>query len=231
MIFSRTLKEHIDHLRQVFILFEKYDIFINPIKVFLGYSSVQLLDQKVNSLELYTAEDKLKTISQIQFSSILSQLEIYLGLTGWLRNYVSHYAAIIKPLQNRKTKLLASGLKGGSNRKNFAVRTRIEPSTRVKEESFRTLQKTLSKLTFLAHFDSKKTLYINLDVSKRFDFDAMVYHVSHEKKANLKTFHTFRVDKSSSKKEESSSPNYSNRSNIKSILFLSRLLKNTETRY
>ena len=103
----------------------------------------------------------------------------------------------------------------------------------MKEELFRILQKILSKLTFLAHFDSKKTLYINLDVSKRFDFDVIIYYVSYSrgKEANLKSFHTFRANKSSSKEEEPSSTDYSNRSDVKLILFLSRLLKNIETRY
>ena len=239
VVFSRTLEEHVNHLRQVFTLFEKYGISINPTKAFLGYPSVQLLGQKVDSFGLYTAEDKLKAISRIQFPSTLSQLEIYLGLTGWLRNYVPHYAAITKPLQDRKTELLAPGPKGGPDRKNFAVRTRIGPPTRVEEESFRTLQQALSKPTFLAHFDSKETLYIDLDASKRFGFGAMAYHVSYAnphhsrgKEANLKSFHTSGAEKASSKEEtEPASPDYPSRSDVKPILFLSRLLKDAETRY
>ena len=135
-------------------------------------------------------------------------------------------------------KLLASKLKGDSNRKNFVVKTKIKLSTRVKEESFRTLQKALLKPTFLAHFNSNKTLYINLDANKRFNFEVIIYHISYNKsyysrnkKSNLKSFYSFRIEKSFSKKEESTSPNYSSRSNVKLILFLSRLLKNIETRY
>ena len=59
VVFSRSLEEHKDHLRQIFTLFTKYGILVNPAKAFLAYPSVQLLGQKVDSLGLYTVEDKL----------------------------------------------------------------------------------------------------------------------------------------------------------------------------
>ena len=212
VVFSKTLEEHVDHLRQVFALFSKYRISINPVKAFLGYPSVQLLGQKVDSLGLYTAEDKLKAISKIRFPSTLSQLEIYLGLTGWLRNYVPHYAALTKPLQDRKTMLLTPAPKGGNERKNFAAKTQLGPPSRAEEESFRALQQALSKPTFLAHFDAEMTLYIDLDASKRFGFGAMAYHVM-------------------SSRASPGGDHYPNRSDVRPILFLSRLLKDAETRY
>ena len=218
VVFSKTLEEHVDHLRQVFALFSKYGISINPAKAFLGYPSVQLLGQKVDSLGLYTAEDKLRAISKLRFPSTLSQLEIYLGLTGWLRNYVPHYAALTKPLQDRKTMLLLPAPKSGNERKNFATKTLVGPPSRAEEESFRALQQALSKPTFLTHFDAEMTLYIDLDASKRFGFGAMAYHV-----ANSKT-----TPKTA---PEISRDLFPSRTDVRPILFLSRLLKDAETRY
>ena len=62
VIFSETLDDHVKYLRFIFKLFAKYNILINPKKIFLGYLFVNLLGQKVDSLELTTSEEKLKAI-------------------------------------------------------------------------------------------------------------------------------------------------------------------------
>ena len=92
VIFSHIKKEHESHLRRVFIVLIENNIFIKIVKVFLDYSSISLLDQKVDSFDLTIFEKKLKTISKLRFSRILRQLEIYLNLIDWMRNYVSYYA-------------------------------------------------------------------------------------------------------------------------------------------
>ena len=63
VIYSKTLQKHVGHLRKVFGLFESIGVSIKPTKAFIGYSSVQLLGQRVNSLGLSTPKDKLKAIS------------------------------------------------------------------------------------------------------------------------------------------------------------------------
>lgn len=210
VIYFRTLEEHLQYLRQVFDLFVTAGISVNPFKAFLGYLSIQLLGQKVDSLGLWTAEDKLLAISKLSFPATLAKLETYLGMTGWLRDYVAHYAAIVKPLQDRKTLMLAYSPKFGYERKNFAIRAELQTPSDLELTSFHALQEALFKPSFLVHFDDKLTLYIDLDASKDFDFGGMVYHVTGDN-----------VLKDA----------YPLRSRIRPILFLSRLLKDAETRY
>ncbi len=62
----------------------------------------------------------------------------------------------------------------------------------------------------LVHFDSKKVLFIDVDSSKAGGIGAMVYHVDGEIPGGKE---------------------YPQRKSIQPILFLSRLLKNAETRY
>ena len=92
VIGSRSFKEYINHLRQVFDLFQRFNISISPKKAFLAYPDVSLLSQKVNSFGLATTEDKLKVISQLRYPYTLGDLKHYLGLTGYLRQYVEFYA-------------------------------------------------------------------------------------------------------------------------------------------
>ncbi|PYH48307.1 uncharacterized protein BP01DRAFT_265973, partial [Aspergillus saccharolyticus JOP 1030-1] len=49
-------------------------------KIFIGFLSIQLLDQRVDSLELTISVDKLTAIYSLKFLKILVTLEYYLGL-------------------------------------------------------------------------------------------------------------------------------------------------------
>ena len=80
--FSQTLSQHLNHLRQLFTLFRERRIYLNPKKTFLGYPSIILLGQRIDSLKLSTSEEKLATISALRFPRILRELETFLGLTG-----------------------------------------------------------------------------------------------------------------------------------------------------
>jgi len=53
-------------------------------KSFLTYLFIQLLEQRVDALGLATLKDKLVAIAGLHFPISLSQLEKYLGLTGYL---------------------------------------------------------------------------------------------------------------------------------------------------
>lgn len=207
VVYSKTLEEHLNHLRQIFNLFVESGISVNPKKTFLGYPSVQLLGQKVDSLRLWTAEDKLQAIAKLSFPETLAKLETYLGMTGWLRDYIANYAILAKPLQDRKTLMLAASPKSGQERKNFASRSLLQLPSEAELIAFQALQEALSTPSFLAHFDEEAVLYIDLDASK-VGFGAMIYHLKGELIGD-----------------------YPKRSQVQPVLFLSRLLKDAETRY
>ena len=71
VIFFKTLEKHIRHLRQIFDMLIANNIFIKSEKIFIEYLSVQLLNQKIDSFELTTFENKLKTIIKLFYSTIL----------------------------------------------------------------------------------------------------------------------------------------------------------------
>ena len=213
VVFSRTKIEHEAHLRKVFSVLDKNNISIKLIKIFLSYSSISLLDQKIDSLDLVTFEEKLKTIVKLRFSRTLRQLETYLDLTSWLRDYISHYVDISKSFQNRKIELLRDESTIESVKRVYFSKTRVQHSTTEKTVSFDALQTVLTKSFYLVHSNFKRQLFINLNVNKKFEFDVTFYYV---KKIY---FDQLEFDK------------YFFRHVIKSIFFLSRLLIDVETKY
>lgn len=211
VVYSKTLEEHLAHLRQIFTMLKTNNISIKPQKAFMGYPSVQLLGQKVDSFGLATSEEKLRAISKLRYPRNLQALETYLGLTGYMREYVPFYAGIAKPLQELKTELLRHGPVAGNARKSYSRRTRVENPTDRERLSFTTLQGLLAKPSYLVHPDPLRRLLVDLDASKEFGFGAMVYHV-----------------KPSAAWDGNG---YPPRKAIEPILFLSRLLGDAETRY
>lgn len=67
VIFSRSIDEHVDHLRQVLKTIDHYNISLKPGKVYIGYPSVQLLGQRVDALGLTMAKEKLEATITLEF--------------------------------------------------------------------------------------------------------------------------------------------------------------------
>jgi hypothetical protein len=53
-----------------------------------------------------TTPKRLAAIAKLSFPRTLRELEVYLGMMGWPRDYVPRYAIVAQPLQDRKTQLL-----------------------------------------------------------------------------------------------------------------------------
>ena len=104
IIFFKTFAEHFKHLQQVFITFQNHRVILEPKKSFLGYPSVSLLNQQVNSLSMSTSAEKIRAIQIKHFPADLHELKMYLGLTRWLQSSIPQYTQIAKPLQKLKTK-------------------------------------------------------------------------------------------------------------------------------
>ena len=210
IVFSRTLADHESHLRQLFQLLRDKKASLAPTKSFLGFPSVMLLGQRVDSLGMSTAEEKIKAITTLKFPASLRDLESFLGLTGWLRNSIPRYAQRAQPLQERKTSLTqtmtssilsdqfrqttASDQASSTSKRQLAGPARKRTSTKLRYDptpaevaAFQDLQNAFRSPTFLMHYDRKRRLYVDIDASKVWGFAAMVYHAKGETAMPAKT--------------------------------------------
>lgn len=167
-----------------------------------------LLGQKVDSLGLATAKEKLQAIYKLKFPRTLRQLEHYLGLTGWLREYLKGYTKITEPLQLRKTLLLKDAPLAGNARCSYSSCTTFQDPTPQELAAYEKLQAALSKKQYLVHFDPGRQLYVDIDASKERGMGAMISHL-----------------------KAPPTSDFPSRNNIEPIMFLSRLLTPAETRY
>lgn len=209
MIFFKILKEHLYYLQTIFQLLDFKEIILSSKKSFLSYSFVILLRQKMNAFDFIVFNEKIVVIKSLDFFYKLFDLKFYLDLIEWLRKYVTHYAQKTKALQHRKIILLrAFSFNKERVRKIYNQKIVLKSSIVEKLNFYKQLQKFFERVEFLVHFDRNRILYIDIDVFKQRDFDAIIYHL--KKDVNLEK---------------------SRKTNVKSILFLSRLLNFVETRY
>lgn len=98
IIYSKSYKEHIDHLDAVLGAIEKSGITLAPTKCHLFYSSILLLGHKVSRLGLSTHDEKVKAIMELQRPTRISQLQAFLGMIVYFSAFIPFYAGVCAPL-------------------------------------------------------------------------------------------------------------------------------------
>lgn len=129
-------------LRKLCILFEiflRYNISIKPTKSYLNYSDIGLFGQRVNSLGLTTSDKNLKGIRLLRYPETLGALEYYPGLMGYLRSDIHFYAQLASSLQALKTRLLKNVPETSQQRKTYALKTKLRPTSDSELASFQAL--------------------------------------------------------------------------------------------
>lgn len=177
VVFSKTFEEHLKHLEEVFSILEKLGITLAPEKCFVGFHSVELLGHVVDRFGLYTQEQKVKAILDIQFPENLQQLENFIGITGYYRHFCERYARLIRPLQDRKTLLLKPAPTKKQARKQYCIRTRILEATKAERESFRLVKEGICAKTVLIHHDSSVPVLYRMDASYEDGFACAIMQV------------------------------------------------------
>ena len=209
IIHSQTLKKHIVHLQILFQMFRVKRINLTIDKSFLFYSSITLLNQRINNLNMFISTEKIVAIISFRFSFSLRNLKIFMKLIDWFRSFISRYAQRVQFLQKRKITLTKKIIVSDSVRKRQVSKIQLYDSIHEKRATFRDLQIAFVSSTFFVHFDRKRRLYIDLNAFKQWNFAAIVYHVLKNSFDDTSYFRT----------------------TIQSIMFLNRCLNEAKRNY
>lgn len=106
VIFNKTLNKHVEYIYTIFDLLNNKKVILSTKKIYLEYSIVILLDQKIDVFDLIAIANKIVAIKTFDFSYKLENLKLYLELIKQLREQISYYAQKTKILQCRKIILL-----------------------------------------------------------------------------------------------------------------------------
>ena len=147
VIYSRTLDEHLKHLKLAFEIFSKYNLSLNLQKCKFFQESVEVLGHVLTSKGLKTIPSKVQSIALWDNPKDVSELRSFLGLASYYRKFIQNFSIIADPL----FKLL---------KKNSKYIWSNEC-----EEAFENIKECLLNDPILSYPDFKKEFIIRTDAS------------------------------------------------------------------
>lgn len=145
LIYSRTLEEHVQLLKEVFQILSDNKFCIKRSKCSFAQSKVQYLGHIVSAEGVATEPSKVDAVVNWPTPKNLKELRGFLGLTGYYRKFIPHYGIICRPL--------IALLKKGAP----FIRTSIEA------DAFSVMKEKLTKAPVLAIPDFKKDFVLETD--------------------------------------------------------------------
>ncbi|GMI86385.1 hypothetical protein HRI_002307800 [Hibiscus trionum] len=98
LVFSRTWKDHIFHLRTVLQLLKQHGLVAKLSKCSFGQDTVEYLGHVVSCKGLEVDSAKVAAIRAWPVPSTLRDVRAFLGITGYYRHFIKGYAKIAAPL-------------------------------------------------------------------------------------------------------------------------------------
>lgn len=98
LVASRTVKEHLIHLRQVFQCLEEHGLIINLGKCRFGCSTIDFLGHRITAHRISPLPDKVKAICQFQQPVSIKGLQEFVGMVNFYHRFIPAAAAIMQPL-------------------------------------------------------------------------------------------------------------------------------------
>jgi hypothetical protein len=149
LIYSKTLKEHVEHVRQVFQLLQTNQLRVKKSKCAFARKELSYLGHVISGAGVSTDPQKIAPIVKWEAPVDAKQLRSFLGMAGYYRKFVRGYGIISKVL----TELLRKGVQ-------FVW-------TSEHEASFQALKAALTSTPVLALPDFSKKFTIETDACDR----------------------------------------------------------------
>ena len=98
IIFSQTISDHLQKLREVLARLQKAGLKIKPNKCFLMQQRVQYLCHVVSAKGVETDPKKVSCVSKWPIPTDVKELQQFLGLASYYRRFVKNFAHKARPL-------------------------------------------------------------------------------------------------------------------------------------
>jgi Reverse transcriptase (RNA-dependent DNA polymerase)/RNase H-like domain found in reverse transcriptase len=98
LIFSKSVPEHMQHLKELFHRLEQYGFVINPEKCKFLQSEIVFLGHRLTANGLSPVEGHVQAVTDFPRPDDLKQLQPFLGLLNYYRRFMPGLAKILCPL-------------------------------------------------------------------------------------------------------------------------------------
>ena len=100
IIYSKSLEEHVEHLRDVFQALRDNQLYVKKEKCSFAQEEVSFLGHIVGKGKLRMDPVKIKAILEWEPPTKVTELRSFLGLVNYYRRFIKGYSAISTPLTN-----------------------------------------------------------------------------------------------------------------------------------
>ena len=152
LIFSKTRKEHLQHLRQVFEVLKREDIYCKLSKCEFMKTKITYLGHVFDENGMHPDPSKVSTVENWPRPKTVRELRAFLKLCNYFRRFIKGYSTKVYPM----TELLRKGMweKG------------TDPWTEVHTASFELIKRALITAPVLALYDPSKPMEMIGDASQ-----------------------------------------------------------------
>ena len=98
IVYSDTLQDHVQHLRQVFQDFRENELYVKKEKSLFVQGEVSFLGRCIKAGSIMMECDKMQAIKEWELPKNVSKLRSFLGLVNYYRRFIKSYSARAAPL-------------------------------------------------------------------------------------------------------------------------------------
>ena len=98
IFFSYTFEEHVIHMKKVISKLQEYGVTAAFKKCNFGFENLKALGHRLSGLELAIDENKILAVKEFKFPTSIKEIQSFLGLVGYYRQFIKDFAKIAKPL-------------------------------------------------------------------------------------------------------------------------------------
>lgn len=104
IVWSSSVSEHETKLREVFERLKQHQLLLQPDKCNFLMEEIKFLGHIVSGSGVRMDPDKVRAVTNYPTPKSSKQVKSFLGLVGYYRKFISHFAEIAKPLNNLQKK-------------------------------------------------------------------------------------------------------------------------------
>ncbi|CAI5480573.1 unnamed protein product [Closterium sp. Yama58-4] len=98
LIYSKNMKEHVEHLRKVFEILRKNKFYVKLSKSDFALKKVQFLGHMVSAEGVHVDPRKIEAVKKWKVPENVKELQQFLGFANYYNRFVPQYAKIAAPL-------------------------------------------------------------------------------------------------------------------------------------
>ncbi|CAI5524929.1 unnamed protein product [Closterium sp. Naga37s-1] len=104
LIYSKNMKEHVEHLRKVFEILRKNKFYVKLSKSDFALKKVQFLGHMVSAEGVHVDPRKIEAVKKWKVPENVKELQHFLGFANYYNRFVPQYAKIAAPLTDQLKK-------------------------------------------------------------------------------------------------------------------------------